>query len=182
MSPACRYTQPVDDVSLKAGTDIAEGPGAGLARHEDGLGNVVKHLARPVQWPVFRLARPVQWPVFRSTVTCRRNSALAQASVGLSILLGLSSQLCLASRILWRVRWRRVRWGWEVWRHLWMVGKRAVCRKSWQTLFMYPSIRVVVRLGEAGVQVYRQCRGSTLLPGRVWKSPPPSQSRGGRAG
>ena len=32
--------------------------------------------------------------------TCSKNSALAQASVGLSILLGFSSQLCFASRIL----------------------------------------------------------------------------------
>jgi len=53
-----------------------------------------------------------------SSSTWRRNSALAQASVGLSILLGLSSQLSFVSRILW------------------MVGKRAVWRKSWQTLLM----------------------------------------------
>ena len=35
-----------------------------------------------------------------ASVTWSRNSALAQASVGLSILLGFSSQLCLDSRIL----------------------------------------------------------------------------------
>ena len=50
-SPVCRYPLPVHDVSLKAGTDIAEGPGAGLARHEDGLCDIVQHLDRPVQWP-----------------------------------------------------------------------------------------------------------------------------------
>ena len=69
--------------------------------------------------------------------TCSKNSALAQASVGLSILLGFSSQLCFASRILRLSLYRNKKNNYaRIFPNLCMVGKRAVWRKSPHTLLM----------------------------------------------
>ena len=117
MSPVCPV--PVHDVSLKAGTDIAESPRAGLARHEDGLRDVVKHLCS-VQCAVFSTTGDLQQELGVGTGLC---GALYLAGVELAALLGLEDP-------------GEGEAGLGGGRHLWMVGKRAVCRKSEHTLFM----------------------------------------------